>query len=499
MLNETSFEQFESAVKSALAHGKKVVAVVRETLGDFITPVAAYNAVRNFHGSALLESVSHDREQGRYSIVATDPYLQFDPRQVEPHKDPLDEFRELLTAHSPEKTHPFFTGGAIGFLAHNAICLQEPSVPRQTAGRGDLDLPELFFQFYQHIFVFDHATQSLCLVRIVNVEAFDQDDKYLKQSYDRALDMLELLERRLVSGKPLVAIAADSFSEIHTGLTVQEETDLESRISKAKEHIAAGDVFQVVLSQRFEARFHPSQSLDFYRLLRRASPSPYLFHVNFGVINPFSMPVALVGASPEVMVRVKDRSMLVRPLAGTRRRGINLTEDETIGEELAADPKEQAEHRMLVDLARNDVGRFCQAGTVKVEGLMRVEPYGNVLHLVTDVRGQLKESVSSLTAALGSLPAGTLSGAPKIRAMQIIAELEPSARGPYGGAVGWLTDNDLDLCIMIRSASLAYGKIYWQAGAGVVADSVAEKEIAEIMAKSESIRNVLRMMQGVIG
>lgn len=500
MFTQTLFEEFKLAVDSALANDKKVVVVVREILGDFITPVTAYHTLRHPNGSALLDSVSFDRQQGLYSILGTDPYVQFQAtgttvffkplgsslcglrldNQPAASEMPLVELERLLKCYSPEEKHQFFTGGAIGYLGHEAIGLLEPSVHRHSV--NDLNLPDILFQFYRHLLVFDHATQSLYLICVVGAE-----DGNLKTSYDEAIGRLEQLEKRLRNSQLLRQVVPARSIKSSSNL---KDGELEEKIIKAGERIAAGDIFQVVLSRRFETSFPASSSLDFFRLLRRVNPSPYLFHIDFG------NDVVLVGASPEVMVRVKDREMLVRPLAGTRKRGAGRAEDEIIGRDLAGDPKERAEHIMLVDLVRNDVGRFCQAGSVRVYGLMRVEPYGAVLHMVTDVCGQLKEYFSSLTAALGSLPAGTLSGAPKIRALQIIAELEPCGRGPYGGAVGWLTDRDLDLCIMIRNAVLVNGRLYWQAGAGIVADSVPVKERDEIFAKSESIRKVLRMMAG---
>jgi anthranilate synthase component 1 len=312
-------------------------------------------------------------------------------------------------------------------------------------------------------------------------------DWYLKDLHQDALAQLDSMQGKLQNPGMTKEKIASCDIAVTSNFT---QKDFEDMVRKAKEHIAAGDIFQVVLSQRFETPFPASRSLDFYRLLRRANPSPYLFHLDFG--NGFK----LVGASPEVMVGIQNRDILIRPLAGTRKRGASAEEDSVIGQELSNDLKEQAEHRMLVDLARNDVGRFSEPGSVKVDSLMRVEPYGAVLHMATDVRGKLKSGISSFEALLGCLPAGTLSGAPKIRALQIISELEPCQRGPYGGAVGWFTDTDLDTCIFIRSAVITNNKLYWQTGAGIVADSDPTSEYNETLAKSTSIRNVLKQMGG---
>lgn len=503
MLNQTTFEQFKSAVAEAGRAGKRVVTVVREVLGDFITPVMAYQKLAiNSLGAALLESVSGGKHQGRYSIVATRPYLKFMAKNgraeaewlnhrflsgQEPRKlasaEPIVFLKELLAAYSPKNDQPFFTGGALGYIGHEAIELLETTVTRNKT--DDLGLPDIMLMFFERVLVFDQTTQGLHLMLNISVGCYESLG--FEVWYQQVIQRLDQLSREL----------EDEYHERHVFppfemkvLSNRNQGEFEAMVGKAKEHIANGDVFQVVLSQRFEAEFAPYRSLDFYRLLRRANPSPYLFHLNFGE------GLKLVGASPEVMIRIQNRDILLRPLAGTRKRGDSAEEDADLAAELANDPKEQAEHRMLVDLGRNDVGRFAEPGSVKVEGLMRVEPYGAVLHMATDIRGKLREGVSSFEALLGCLPAGTLSGAPKIRALQLIAELEPCQRGPYGGAVGWFTDTDLDTCIMIRSAVIHKNKLYWQVGAGIVADSDPTSEYRETLAKSASIRRVLMQMVG---
>ncbi len=504
MLNQTTFEQFESSVQKAIAQGKIVATVIREILTDFITPLAAYAALRSLEGSAILESAGYDKEQGRYSVIAVNPYASFQisrgegmfkylrPASYPPGKlvdrtfqNPLEAMAGLLKMFSPEKTREFFTGGAIGYFGHEAVSLLEPAVLRHP--KDELNLPDASFLFFRHVMVFDHISQTLFL--IVNMLC---DAGSCPGLYNEANGQLDWLEKKLRSYKFTDTVRGCPGIHIESNLT---DAETEAMVVKAKEHIAAGDVFQVVLSRRFQTPLPAEYSLDFYRLLRKENASPYLFHIDFGNGS------ILVGASPEVMVRVKERKMLIRPLAGTRMRGKNQEDDNARAYSLSTHPKEVAEHNMLVDLGRNDVGKYCDAnaicdaGGVKVSGLKRVEAYGAVLHMVTDVTGRLKPNVTALEAVLGSLPAGTLSGAPKVRALQIIAELETSYRGPYGGAVGWVTDKEADTCILIRSAVLANGMLYWQAGAGIVADSDPESEREEIYLKSRSIRKVLELMQ----
>lgn len=514
MLSQTTFEQFKAAVAEAKAAGKRVVTVVREILGDLLTPVMAYQKLKNGLGCALLESVSGGKHQGRYSIVATDPFLKFtaksgraeagwlnhrflsgqEPR-IRTSAEPLVFLQELLAAYSPKNTQPFFTGGALGYIGHEAIELLEPTVMRN--GNDDLGLPDIILMFFERVLVFDHATQGLHLMLNIPIGCFEPPD--FEVWYQRVIERFDQLCREL-AGEYLERYVLPPL-EINI-VSNTDQAEYEAMVVAAKEHIANGDVFQVVLSQRFETLFPAYYGLDFYRLLRRANPSPYLFHLDFGLgigdLVSSGNFICLVGASPEVMVNIHNRDILLRPLAGTRKRkrGATAEEDAALAEELANDSKDQAEHRMLVDLGRNDVGRFAEPGSVKVEGLMRVETYGAVLHMATDVRGRLKSGVSSFEAMLGCLPAGTLSGAPKIRALRLIAELEPCQRGPYGGAVGWFTDTDLDTCIMIRSAVIHNQKLYFQTGAGIVADSVPAREYKETLAKSQSIRRVLMQMAG---
>jgi anthranilate synthase component 1 len=499
-LVRTDYETFEHQAAVARAEGRVAVPVIREQVADHTTPVAAYQAIAG-RGvpSALLESVPQGEHVGRYSIIAAHPFLRFqawgdesttsfavsgEHRCVRHRQGTLLQLERLLERYSPLLTPglPPFVGGAIGYISYEAVAsLLEPTVPR--AATDDLELPDIDLVFFDEVVVFDHASQGAYLV----VNAFPGGERESRQrSYERARRRLDALGEALNrSLQPLGRLTGNG-RPVTANVTREQYGKM---VEAAKRHIAAGDVFQVVLAQRFETVFTGS-SLDLYRHLRRRNPSPYLFHVDFGD------GVRLVGASPEVMVRVRDGGLSLRPIAGTRRRGVDAVDDERLAAELLADPKEQAEHRMLVDLGRNDVGRFCTAGSVRVERPMHVERYSHVMHLVTDVRGWLNSNVTALRACFGCLPAGTVSGAPKISAMQVIAALEPTCRGPYGGAVGYFTRDAVDTCIGIRFALLKGKQLYWQSGGGIVADSDAEREFDETMAKAAAIRGLLESEEG---
>lgn len=491
-LNETPYKTFEERCRFARAAGKRYAPIVRTLLADSTTPVLAYRALtEGKQRGALLESVNQGEHVGRYSIVAVSPYATFTstggrskaelPDGVVVVGDaPLSHLTELLEIFSPVPVPELdcFTGGAVGYFGYEANLLIEPTIPRHEV--DDLHVPDIFQNFFRNVVVFDHVKQEMHLVTNVS---WEPGEEY--RAYEDAQVALDAMEDCIASASYTPEHSAIEPAPVASTMGKREYCDM---VCRAKEYVAEGDVFQVVLSQRFSRPFSGS-SLDFYRILRRTNPSPYMFHITMD--DEF----VLVGASPEVMVRITGRKMLIRPIAGTRKRGGNDEEDAKIADELAADEKEQAEHRMLVDLARNDVGRYCVPGSVVPEEVMRVEYYSHVMHLVSSVTGTLRDGVPAMEAIVGSLPAGTLSGAPKVRAMQLIPQFEPTCRGPYGGAIGYFTDTRSDSCIGIRCALIKAGTMYWQSGGGIVHDSDPEAEYEESVAKARAILVAIRTME----
>jgi anthranilate synthase component 1 len=395
--------------------------------------------------------------------------------------DPVDEVRKLMARYHfvsrPEL--PRFAGGAVGFLGYEAIHFFERKVP--SAQCDELQLPESLFMIPGSLLIFDHRLRSLKIV----VNAFVEDgppDKVYAQAAESITEITEKLARS--ADVPFIP-TADCETEV-TQSNFQPE-EFKRAVNRAKEYIRAGDVFQVVLSQRFEADF-TGKPLDFYRCLRFVNPSPYMFCMNFG--SDFS----LVGSSPEMHVRLTGDTVEIRPIAGTRPRGATAAQDEQHAAELLADPKERAEHIMLVDLARNDVGRVADFGSVRVTEFMGIERYSHVMHIVSNVTGRLRSGCTPFDLIKATFPAGTVSGAPKIRAMQIISELEKTRRGCYAGAIGYFGfDGNLDSCIALRCAVLKDGKAYFQAGAGIVADSSPDAEYQETVNKARAMAKALSM------
>lgn len=476
---------------------KIFIPVVKKIAADQLTSLNVYRAVTTQNSpSAFLESVREGSRVDRYSYIGINPvgkfvskenisyyeYLQSD-KQTEITKNPVSHLSGLLKKYSPLKVNklPPFYGGGLGFIGFEAVTLVEPSIPRNT--HDDLRVPDICLHFYDIVIVFDHAFQSLYIIKNIDIT-----NGKIEELYREASMILKSLKSMIYNFNPNDKnhkIIGKSPADTEESNMTQEEYIY--MVKKAKEYIEKGDVFQVVLSQRFRRDFTGS-GLALYRVLRRINPSPYLFYLNLG------NGTELIGASPEVMICVKDGVVTIRPIAGTLPRGANDKEDEINAQILQNDPKEIAEHKILADLARNDVGRVCKLKTVRVSGVMRIEKYSHVMHLVTDVTGELRDDVNSLTACLHSLPAGTLSGGPKIRSLQLIAEMEKNARGPYGGLVGWFTDKDIDTCIFIRSAIVKDGSIYFQSGGGIVTDSVPEKEYNESLIKSKGMKVSLDMM-----
>jgi anthranilate synthase component 1 len=480
-----------------LAEHGNVVPVLAEFIADNETPVSTFKKLGD-GCSFLFESTEKNDVSGRFSFVGIDPRIVIKTyghelqivelgveRRVEITGDPLDELRKLMARYQfvsrPEL--PRFSGGAVGFLGYEAIHFFEPKVP--IAERDELRLPEMVFMITTNLLIFDHRLRTLKIV----ANAFLEDGP-LEKVYARATDSIHAIMRQLAkpADLPLVPPADPETQPPHSNFHPDE---FKRAVERAKEYIRAGDVFQVVLSQRFESDFS-GDPLDFYRCLRFINPSPYMFCLRFGT------DFALVGSSPEMHVRLSGDAVEIRPLAGTRPRGATPMQDERNAAELLADPKERAEHIMLVDLARNDVGRVSDFGTVRVTELMEIERYSHVMHIVSNVTGRLRTGCTGFDLVKATFPAGTVSGAPKIRAMQIISELERTRRGCYAGAIGYFGfDGNVDSCIALRCAVLKNGKAYFQAGAGIVADSNSRTEYEETVNKARAMAKALSMAKRI--
>jgi len=481
-----------------LARRGNVVPIFAEFIADNETPVSAFKKLDCGGYSFLFESTEKNDVSGRFSFVGIDPRIVIktyghelrivesgEERRVEITGDPLDELRELMARYQfvsrPEL--PRFSGGAVGFLGYDAIHFFEPKVP--IAKRDGLQVAEMIFMITSSLLIFDHRLRTLKIA----ANAF-LDDGPLEKVYARTIDSIHAIMRQLATpvDLPLVPPADPETAPAHSNLQPEEFTRV---VERAKEYIRAGDIFQVVLSQRFESDFS-GDPLDFYRCLRFINPSPYMFCLKFG--DDF----ALVGSSPEMHVRLTGDTVEIRPLAGTRPRGATFAQDEKNAAELLADPKERAEHIMLVDLARNDVGRVSEFGTVRVDELMEIERYSHVMHIVSNVTGRLRTGCNGFDLVKATFPAGTVSGAPKIRAMQIISELEQTGRGCYAGAIGYFGfDGNVDSCIALRCAVLKNGKAYFQAGAGIVADSNPHSEYEETVNKARAMTKALSMAKRI--
>lgn len=473
----------------AAAQQGNVIAVYVDVVADSETPVSAFRKINEGGDAFLFESAEQNEESGRFSFLGTDPrvVLQSDGRTMslrrngrdeswEASGDPLSELQKLMGEYrfvsQPEL--PRFAGGAVGFLGYDTVRFTEPTVP--LAARDELELPEMIFMIMGTLLIFDHRFRRLKVV----VNAFTEG-RDAGTMFDDAQEQISTLLRKLASPAQLPLIDAHRKSAPRETRSNMSSGQFEALVEQAQEYIAAGDVFQVVLSQRFEADY-AGDPLDLYRCLRLVNPSPYMFCLNFR--GNFS----LVGSSPEMHVRVSHDVVQIRPIAGTRPRGSTAEEDERNAIELLADPKERAEHVMLIDLARNDVGRIAEIGSVRVTEQMVIERYSHVMHIVSHVTARLRRGQTAFDVMRATFPAGTVSGAPKVRAMQIISELEQTKRGCYAGAVGYFSfDGALDCCIALRSVVLKNGRAYVQAGAGIVADSVAEGEYRETVNKARAV------------
>jgi len=459
---------------------------------DFETPVSVYSKLRASAPAFLFESIVGGEHISRYSFVGCGPrqviaswadrtVIKARDGSTEERATPADPLKLIEEALSPWKSVPVpdlppFIGGAVGFLGHEWIHCVEPTVP--LAEEDVLGMPLMWFAFMDTIVAFDHAKQ---VIRVVSNARLEPGVEPI-EAYHSAREEIERVITLLSTGggltpAPLPQVAP---SEIVAPAGNFTRERFEAAVERTKEYIRAGDVIQVVGSQRFEADY-AQPPIDLYRALRIVNPSPYMFCLETG-------DYSVVGASPEVHVRSTAGQVEIRPIAGTRPRGKDEHEDAELEKDLLADAKERAEHLMLVDLARNDIGRVCQTGSVRVEDYAIIERYSHVMHIVSQVEGQLAPGKTPFDLMRATFPAGTLAGAPKIRAMQIIAELEGQRRGVYGGALGYFSyDGNLDSCIAIRTALLKNGKIYIQSGAGLVADSIPANEYEETINKAKGM------------
>lgn len=486
-----SFDEFRT-----LASQGNLIPLYKVILADYETPVSAFTKIDHGPSAYLLESIEGGENWARYSFLGSgSPVVIREDRgdvvitkgskvqRLPMGGDPLARVKELLAVYRPVTVPglPRFVGGAVGYLGYDVVRYFEDIPPRR---KDALGLPEFAFVITDTLLIFDNVAQTIKVVANAHVPSGKERD--LRRAYadatSRIEKMIARLRRPLRRGKP---------KRRHKPLTFTSNlsrADFEKMVTRSKEYIKAGDIFQVVLSQRWEANIQTTP-LQIYRALRLVNPSPYMYYLRIGGVE-------LVGSSPEILVRCEDSTVSVRPIAGTRKRGETHEEDLALEQDLLADAKERAEHVMLVDLGRNDVGRVARKGSVRAETLMRVERYSHVMHIVSDVVGDLDPSQTMYDVMAACFPAGTVSGAPKIRAMQIIEELEPTRRGPYAGAVGYFSfSGNMDTCINIRTIVIKGRQAYIQAGAGIVADSVPEREYEETCNKARAMMKAIELAE----
>lgn len=487
-----TLEQFRE-----LARKGNLIPVARQILADMETPVSAFRKIDSGNYAFLLESVEGGEQWGRYSFLGSNPSLVVRGRgeRVEvlqgqtaealaDVRDPLTALQRVLAGYRPVPVPglPRFTGGLVGYLGYDVVRHLE-RLPATAA--EDLDLPDALFLLTDTLLIFDNVTHRITVVSnaVVPDGTADGVERAYRESQQK-IDAIVAALRRPV-GAPAGRAGSDAAGEPASTLS---RADFCGAVRRAKEYIRAGDVIQVVLSQRLAVRTG-ADPFDVYRALRVVNPSPYMYYLRLGDLK-------VVGSSPEMLVRLEGERIDLRPIAGTRPRGTAEDEDERFAAELTADPKERAEHIMLVDLGRNDVGKVARVGTVSVPHLMTVERYSHVMHLVSHVRGQVEPGCTAFDVLKACFPAGTVTGAPKVRAMEIIEELEPVRRGPYAGAVGYVSfSGNLDTCITIRTILFARGLAMIQAGAGIVADSDPDREYEETMSKARGMRRAIQLAE----
>lgn len=456
----------------------KIQVKKKEINGDTLTPITIFNRIKG-RKKFLLESSKGHGEKGRYSFIGKNPFKEIIGSENQAniynsYGELTDQFSQnALEIVKKQVSHesldlPFaFYGGAVGFIGYDIIRQYEDIGERL---EDELMMPDVHLMFYQQVIVFDHKEQTVTII------ALNLDGKQTDKELDAAV---KALEHEIIQQSDQHQV-----KKINVSFTPSiDQTTFVEMVKTAKEHIVNGDVFQVVLSQRMKASFD-ADPFEFYRRLRIANPSPYMFFVDFESY-------IVLGASPESLIKTKGKQVITNPIAGTRPRGKTDVEDEALAKELITDKKERAEHKMLVDLGRNDLGRVCEVGSISIPKYMMIERYQHVMHIVSEVHGELTESYTGIDALIATLPAGTVSGAPKIRAMQIINQLEKQSRGVYAGAVGYLNMNgDIDLALAIRTMIIKEDQAYVQAGAGVVFDSDPDSEYQETLNKAKSLLEV---------
>ncbi len=484
-----------------LAEPGRTIPVYRQLLSDTLTPVSAYRRLSDADHAFLLESVVGGEQVARYSFLGAGPTAVFRAKgnSVETTRqglcettqsvDPLSNLEQLLASyhgiHLPGL--PRFTGGAVGYASYDMIRYYEgESLPNPP--HDDRDLPDLLFGLYDSVVIFDHVSKTI--KALCNAHIGPEGPTV---AYGRACHAIDAIVAKLRA--PVEISPGEISAKRETALDYESNVTKErylSVVEACKEYIRAGDIFQVVPSQRLTVQLN-ADPFDVYRALRAVNPSPFMFLLK-------SPDCVLIGASPEILCRSEDGIITNRPLAGTRRRGETEAEDKALEQELLADPKERAEHVMLVDLGRNDVGRVAQTGTIQLSDLMSVERYSHVMHICSNVTGKLAPGMTAFDALRATLPVGTVTGAPKVRAMQIIDEFEPTRRGPYAGAVGHFDyAGNMDTCITLRTIVAQGGKAYVQAGGGVVADSVPEAEYEETLNKARALLRAIELAQNGFG
>ncbi len=458
-----------------------LIPVYTEMLADFETPLSAFIKISDGQYSYLLESVEGQEAIARYSFLGANPSVVF---ISDGGNDPLLRIKKLMSGYKfvPLKGLPRFCGGMVGYLSYDAVRFFE-KVPDKNPDQ--LDIPDAMFIMTDTFLIFDHVNHTIKIVALAHIR------KSAAKAYSEAVQKIKKIEEKLrvsiTASQPALTGKKPTAKKTHPESNFTEP-QFKKAVLAAKEYIKRGDIIQAVLSQRFKVKIK-SDPLDIYRHLRSINPSPYMFYLNFDKFK-------LIGSSPEVMARCEDSIVKVRPIAGTRRRGKNEQDDKRLERELLADSKERAEHIMLVDLGRNDVGRVAAFGSVKVGELMVIEKYSHVMHIVSEVTGRLKKQKDAFDVMRATFPAGTVTGAPKIRAMEIIDELENTKRGPYAGAIGYFSfSGNLDTCIAIRTIIAKGDTAYIQAGAGIVADSVPHREYQETVNKAKAMMKAIELAE----
>lgn len=486
-----NLDEFRSYAKQG-----NLIPLFREILADHDTPVSAFAKIDHGPSAYLLESIQGGEKWARYSFLGSgSPLVIYEDRgdlcvkkgshrrRIPSRGAPLDRLRELMEAYRPVTVPnlPRFVGGAVGYLGYDIVKTFEDLPSRRKEHR---DLPDFAFLLTETLLIFDNVSQKIKVVANAHVKSTSERDvrAAYRQATGRIEAMIDRIRRPLKRAKPKRRRSPIRFT------SNMSKVDFEKMVSRAQEYIKAGDIFQCVLSQRWETSLQ-APPFQLYRALRVVNPSPYMYYLRIAGVE-------LVGSSPEILVRCEDGLVSVRPIAGTRRRGTTMEEDAELERRLLADSKERAEHIMLVDLGRNDIGRVAERGSVRVESLMNVERYSHVMHIVSNVTGKLGATKTVYDVLKASFPAGTVSGAPKIRAMEIIEELESTKRGPYAGAVGYISfSGNMDMCINIRTVVVSRHRAFIQAGAGIVADSNPEHEYEETCNKSRAMMKAIELAE----